>query len=128
MVAELLLMIEYIHVEIYELPFPANSLNWVGRLSGDLSSAQSGNAGVPEPGLMGRGTSRACLGLRTLWRRPSWVRIPPPAPLRIILTVTYRWCHFPTSARRLDGQRPFQSAHLPRRKSFFDLEGRQTST
>src|SRR5207245_1830859 len=27
-------------------------------------------------------TPRACLGLRTLWRRPSWVRIPPPAPLR----------------------------------------------
>src|SRR5260370_4928409 len=26
--------------------------------------------------------SRVCLGLRTLWRRPSWVRIPPPAPIK----------------------------------------------
>jgi len=38
------------------------------------------SAGVPEPGLMGRRQKFACQGLRTLWRRPSWVRIPPPAP------------------------------------------------
>jgi hypothetical protein len=31
---------------------------------------------------MGRRRDAACRGLRTLWRRPSWVRIPPPAPVK----------------------------------------------
>src|SRR5438132_3384895 len=35
-----------------------------------------------------RPRGRACPGLRTLWRRPSWVRIPPPAP------VATRWLLF----------------------------------
>ena len=57
----------------------ANSLNLSLRPSLGLGPGV-GTAGVPEPGLMGRRPSRACSRLRTLWRRPSWVRIPPPAP------------------------------------------------
>ncbi len=61
----------------------ANSLNLSLLPSLGLTPAKVGTAGVPEPGLMGRRHSDACPWLRTLWRRPSWVRIPPPAPLKI---------------------------------------------
>src|SRR5208283_3167928 len=40
-------------------------------------------AGVSEPGL-NRRPDKDCLryggGLKILWRRPSWVQVPPPAP------------------------------------------------
>ena|SRR5436309_10967927 len=58
----------------------ANSLNLSLLLPLGLHPARVGTAGVPEPGLMGSGADCPRLGLRTLWRRPSWVRIPPPAP------------------------------------------------
>ena len=42
-------------------------------------------AGVSEPGLNRRPEKIDCLryggGLKILWRRPSWVQVPPPAPL-----------------------------------------------
>jgi integrase len=44
-------------------------------------------AGVPELGLNGRAARyplRYGGGLKILWRRPSWVRVPPPAPLRAL--------------------------------------------
>jgi len=41
------------------------------------------DAGVPEPGLNRRARKHNSLrqggGLKILWRRPSWVQVPPPA-------------------------------------------------
>ena len=46
-------------------------------------------AGVSEPGLNRWPDKKYHLryggGLKILWRRPSWVQVPPPAPLSFVL-------------------------------------------